>query len=73
MYSPKIADDLIPLLYREAKDKGVPMTRLVDAMIRQALNLGIRTKPTSRRKSESSRTGISQRPTEAPLYQRSRH
>ena len=37
MYSPKISDDLIPRLYRMAKDRKTPMTRLVDGIIRQAL------------------------------------
>lgn len=37
MYSPKIAEDLIPRLYRRAKAECVPMTRLVDRIIRVAL------------------------------------
>jgi len=37
MYSPKISEDLIPQLYRMAKDRRTPMTRLVDGIIRQAL------------------------------------
>lgn len=37
MYSPKIAEDLIPSLYRLAKDRKMPMTRLVDGIIRQVL------------------------------------
>ena len=41
MYSPKIAEDLIPALYRLAKDRKVPMTRLVDGIIRQALSSNI--------------------------------
>jgi len=38
MYSPKVREDLIPYLYHKAKDQGVPMTRLVDRMIRPQLN-----------------------------------
>ena len=38
MYSPKIREDLIPYLHHKAKDRGVPMTRLVDKMIRPQLN-----------------------------------
>ena len=38
MYSPKISEDLIPQLYRKAKVEGIPMTRLVDQIIRDALN-----------------------------------
>jgi hypothetical protein len=34
MYSPKIGDDLIPLLYRLARQEGKPMTRLVDEILR---------------------------------------
>jgi hypothetical protein len=38
MYSPKIREDLIPLLYKAAKRKGLPMTKLVDKFIREGLN-----------------------------------
>ena len=34
MYSPKIRDDLIPLVYRLARQEGKPMTRLVDEILR---------------------------------------
>jgi hypothetical protein len=34
MYSPKIRDDLIPLLYRLARQEGKPMTSLVDEILR---------------------------------------
>ena len=34
MYSPNIKDDLIPLLYRLARQEGKPMTRLVDQILR---------------------------------------
>jgi hypothetical protein len=37
MYSPKVAEDLVPVLYRLARDQRVPMTRLVNGIIRQAL------------------------------------
>lgn len=37
MYSPKITEELIPVLYHTAKSKGVPMTRLVEQLIRTAL------------------------------------
>ena len=37
MYSPKISEELVPVLYRRAKDLKMPMTRLVDGIIRQAL------------------------------------
>jgi hypothetical protein len=37
MYSPKIAEDLIPCLYRKAKERRMPMTSLVNRMLRDAL------------------------------------
>ena len=37
MYSPKIAEELIPVLYHIAKARSLPMTRLVDRIIREAL------------------------------------
>ena len=37
MYSPKISEDLIPVLYRTARPRRLPMTQLVDKLIRKAL------------------------------------
>jgi len=37
MYNPKIKEDLIPQLYQQAKAKGIPMTKLVDHIIRDSL------------------------------------
>lgn len=37
MYSPKIAEELVPVLYRLAKDRKMPMTRLVNGIIRDVL------------------------------------
>ena len=34
MYSPKIKEDLIPILYKLTKEEQKPMTRLVDEMLR---------------------------------------
>lgn len=34
MYSPKIAEDLIPILYRLARRKKKPMTAVVDEILR---------------------------------------
>jgi hypothetical protein len=34
MYSPKIKEDLIRILYKLAKQEGKPMTALIDEMIR---------------------------------------
>ena len=37
MYSPKIAEDLVSKLYHMGKARKIPMTRLVDSIIREAL------------------------------------
>ena len=37
MYSPKISEDLIPVLYHTARAQRMPMTKLVDKLIRKAL------------------------------------
>ena len=37
MYSPKIKEDLIPVLYKLAKQEGKPMTRLLDEILRSEL------------------------------------
>ena len=34
MYSPKIKEDLIPILYKLAKQEGKPMTALICEMLR---------------------------------------
>jgi hypothetical protein len=38
VYSPKIKGDLIPRIYKIAKKKGIPMTTLVDEVLRKALD-----------------------------------
>jgi hypothetical protein len=37
MYSPKISEEWIPILYRLAKEKNVPMTELVNGIIEEYL------------------------------------
>lgn len=37
MYSPRIDEALIPPLYRLAKARRIPMTRLVSGMLKEAL------------------------------------
>lgn len=37
MYSPKIAEDLIPRLYRLKKRLDKPMTEIVDSILREEL------------------------------------
>ncbi len=38
MYSPRISEKLIPKIYRVAKAKGVPMTKLVNEILKDALS-----------------------------------
>ena len=37
MYSPKIDEDLIPVLYKMAKAQSRPMTKIVNDIIRRAI------------------------------------
>ena len=37
MYSPKIDEDLVLVLYKMAKAEGKPMTRVLNEMIRKAV------------------------------------
>jgi hypothetical protein len=37
MYSPKIDEKLIPVLYHTARQQGVPMTTLVNRLLTEAL------------------------------------
>lgn len=37
MYSPKIAEDLMPVLYKIGKAGGKPMTEIVNEIIREAI------------------------------------
>jgi hypothetical protein len=37
MYQPKIREDLIPRLYRLAKARRIPMTRLVSELLEEVL------------------------------------
>src|SRR5258706_8778782 len=37
MYSPKISADLIPRIYRAAKESKIPMTRWVNRVVERAL------------------------------------
>jgi hypothetical protein len=38
MYSPKIREDYIPILYKIAQQKGIPMTHLVNDALNEYLN-----------------------------------
>ena len=38
MYSPKIKEDLIPTIYRLSKENQAPMSKVVDGILRSALN-----------------------------------
>jgi len=37
LYSPRISEELIPKIYKVAKAKGVPMTKVVDEILDDAL------------------------------------
>lgn len=37
LYSPRLSDDVVRSLYREARRRGLPMTRLADELIRSSL------------------------------------
>jgi hypothetical protein len=41
MYSPKIKETLIPLIYRAAKAQGIPMTRWVNRILEEALSTDV--------------------------------
>lgn len=38
MYSPKISEELIPVLYRMAKARGIPMTTLVNELLSKGIS-----------------------------------
>lgn len=38
IYSPKISEDLIPVLYRIGKKEGKPMTKVVDNILRDSIS-----------------------------------
>lgn len=38
MYSPKVSEKLIPKIYKVARAKGVPMTKLVDGILKETLS-----------------------------------
>jgi hypothetical protein len=54
MYSPNIRDDLIPLLYRLARQEGKPMTRLVDEILRAEIERRYRGSDTHRKPKKNS-------------------
>lgn len=37
LYSPRLSDDVVRALYREGQRRRMPMTRLADELLRQAL------------------------------------
>ncbi len=38
LYSPRLSDDVVRALYHEGKRRKLPMTRLADLLLRQALS-----------------------------------
>ena len=57
MYSPKIKEELIPVLYRLAMEMKIPMTRLVNSLIEKSLEVIERSKDHEHDISKSSRDG----------------
>jgi len=53
LYSPKIAEDLIPVLYRIAKAKRKPMTQVVSEILKDALAQEIELQQANEHKSVS--------------------
>jgi len=47
MYSPKVSEDLVPRLYKLAKEQKRPMTKVLDGLIRNKLVEQVRDKPVS--------------------------
>jgi hypothetical protein len=45
MYSPKVSEDLVPQLYKLAKEKKRPMTKVLDEIIRDKLFEKVEDKP----------------------------
>jgi hypothetical protein len=46
MYSPKVSEDLVPQLYKLAKEQKRPMTKVLDGIIRDKLVEKNKTEPT---------------------------
>ena len=57
MYSPKIKEELIPVLYQLAREMKIPMTRLVNSLIEKSLEAIERSKDHEHNVSQSSRDG----------------
>jgi len=38
LYSPRLSDDVVRSLYREGQRRRIPMTKLADELLRQALD-----------------------------------
>jgi hypothetical protein len=54
VYAPKIQEELIPVLYRLAKEMEIPMTRLVNSLIEKSLEAIERSKDYEHNISQSS-------------------
>jgi hypothetical protein len=61
MYSPKIDEELIPRLYRLRKLKKIPMTRLVNGILENALQELEKEEPAPANTFETSRDNPSMR------------
>jgi hypothetical protein len=54
MYSPKISEDLIPIIYIKAKQSKIPMTRYVNQLLRKSLTEKVSDKPAATTKTTDS-------------------
>lgn len=48
LYSPRLSDDVVRALYREGQRRDMPMTRLADELLRQALGSASTADPATR-------------------------
>jgi hypothetical protein len=46
LYSPRLSDDVVRALYREGQRRRIPMTRLADDLLRQAIGTFKEASPT---------------------------
>jgi len=52
MYSPKIKEEFIPILFKVSVSKKIPMTRLVNQIIKDYLERNFRAQPDERKVDE---------------------
>jgi len=62
VYSPKISEDLIPQLYELANRQGIPMTKIVDQLLRPQVIKTKQIKSQNRRNSHGKNNGLPANP-----------